>query len=265
MAKRRIRWKDRLTIMMVQPVTLGEFIGREGLYFLNRKQGKQRVFSFKDLVLSLTRGHILGEKPPPNGYQSHPFDERSLEDAQELPLANFAKITTGLEGYGFPPTLNRSAIATLLVDSTPGGMMRAVVSCLLAAGVLLIPNWDQKGFSYEAFDNTRNMDRGIDETPIQEELQNPTTESVLYLIIAPVVTRKGKQRMLQSSHSPPLQESTAPTQEPPTPMTPPGEMPPPPTPVTPLSRTPTRKQKDQDTPDPMFPHLSDRHVGRHDP
>ena len=137
-------WKDRLTFMMVQPVTLGEFVGREGLYFLNRKQGEQKIVSFEDPILSLTRGHILGGKPQPNGYQSHLSDVRSLEDAQELHLANFAKITTGLGGYGFPPTLNRSAIGTLLVDSTPGGMMRAVVTCLLATGVL--PKWDQEGF-----------------------------------------------------------------------------------------------------------------------
>ena len=37
----------------------------------------------------------------------------------------------GFEGYIFPPTLNRSATATLLVDSTPGGMMQAVITCLL--------------------------------------------------------------------------------------------------------------------------------------
>ena len=55
--------------------------------------------------------------------------------------------------------------------------------------------------------------------------------------------------MLQSGHSPPLQES-----RPPPPTVPPGEILPPPSPVTPLlSRTRMRKQKDQDTPEPMFP------------
>ena len=106
--------------------------------------------------MSLTRGHILGETPPSSGHQPRLSYVSSLEDAQELYLADFAKIATGLEGYIFPHTLNRSAISTLLVDSTPGGM--------------------------------------------------------------------------------------APT----------GDMPPPPR-VAPPPRTRTRKQKDQDTPDPMFP------------
>ena len=186
--------------MRVQPVTLGEFIGRKCPYFLSRKKGEQGIFSFENPILSLTRGHILGEKPPSSGYQPHPSDVSSLEDAQELHLADFAKIATGFEGYIFPPTLNRSAIATLLIDSTSGGMVRVVVTCLLATEVLLkaptIPrNWEQGGLSCEAFD-IPNTDGTIDETPIQEELQNPTTESNLAPIIAPVVPRKGKQRML---------------------------------------------------------------------
>ena len=96
-------------------------------------------------------------------------------------------------------------------------------------------------------ENICNMDNRKDKTTIQGELQNPTTESGLAQIIAPVVTRKGKQRMLQSGQSPPFQES-----RPPTPTAVHGEIPPPPPPVTPLSRARTRKQKDQNTPDPLF-------------
>ena len=142
--------------MRVQPVTLGEFVGHEGSYFLNRKQGEQRIFSFVDPILSLTRGHILGEKPTPSGYQPHPSGEGSPKDTQELHLVDFAKILTGLEGYVFPPTLNWSTIATLLVDSTPGGMVGAVVTCILANGVLpkaptVPPDLEQAGLSCEAF------------------------------------------------------------------------------------------------------------------
>ena len=251
--ERLIRWNDRLTDMRVQPVTLGEFIGREGSYFLNRKQGEERIFSFEDPILSLTQGHILGENPPSSGYQPHPSNVRSLEDAQELHLTDFVKIATGLEGYIFPPTLNRSAIATLLVVFTPSRMMQAVVACLLATGVLpnaptFPPDWEQEGLSCEAFDNIRNTYGGIDETSIQEEFQNPTTESNLAPIKARVVTRNGEQRILQSDRSPTLQESI-----PPPPTAPPGEMTPPLTPVAPPPRARTRKQKDQDTPDPTFP------------
>ena len=116
--KRLTWWKARLTDIRVRPVTLGEFIGREGSYFLSRKKGEQKIFSFEDLIMSLTRGHILGEKPPPSGYQPRPSDVGSLEDAQEPHLKDFAKIATGCEDYIFSPTLSRSAIAALLIDST---------------------------------------------------------------------------------------------------------------------------------------------------
>ena len=141
-----IRWKARVTSMSVHPVTLGEFVDHKGSYCLNREQGEQ-IFSFEDPILWLIRGHILGEKPAPSRdinlfvqrlhlvvdprphprrktsaerrYQPHPSHESSLEDVQELHLADFTRITTGLEGCVFPLTLNRSAIATVLVDSTP--------------------------------------------------------------------------------------------------------------------------------------------------
>ena len=169
--------------MRTQSVTLGEFICREGSYFSSRKKGEQGIFSFEEPILSPTRNHILGEKPPSNGYLSHPSDVSSLEDAQNLHLTDFAKIVTGFEGYLFPHTLNRSAIANFLVVSTPGGMMRAVVTCLLATGVLaktptIPPYWEQEGLSCGAFDNC-NIDGTTDETSIQEELQNPTKESNL--------------------------------------------------------------------------------------
>ena len=93
--------------MRVQPVMLGEFVGREGSYFLNRKQSEQRIFSFEDPILPMTQGHILEEKPPRSGYQLHLPDEGSLEDTQELLLADFVKIAAGLEAHVFPPTLNR--------------------------------------------------------------------------------------------------------------------------------------------------------------
>ena len=101
--ERLIRWKASLTNMRRQPETLGEFIGLEGSYFLNRKQDEQRIFLFKDPILSLTRGHLLEEKPPPSEYQPHPFYVSSLEDAQEFHLADLTEIATVLEGYVFPP------------------------------------------------------------------------------------------------------------------------------------------------------------------
>ena len=150
--------------MGTQPVPLGEFIGRKGSYFLSRKKGELVIFSFEKPILSLTRGHVLGEKPPSSGYLTHASDVSSLEDAQELHLTDFAKIATGFEGYIVPPTLRQSVFANVLVDSTLGGMTRAVVTCLLATEVLpkaptIPPDWEQEGLSFEAFDIRIQMGR----------------------------------------------------------------------------------------------------------
>ena len=119
------------------------------------------------------------EKPPPSGYQPLPSDSISIEDAQELHLTDFAKIATGFEDYTSPPTLNWNAIATLLADSTPGGMMRAVVTCLLSTRILpkaptIPPDWELEGLSCAAV--------GIHLT------DGTTDESNLTLTVAPVVT-----------------------------------------------------------------------------
>ena len=212
-------------------MTLGEFICREGSYFLSRKKGEQKIFSFEDPIVSPTRGYILGEKPPPTGYQPHPSDVDLLEDAQELHLTDFAKIATEFEAYVFPPTLNRSAIASLFVDSTPGRMMRAVITCFLGTDSLTKtpttpPDWELEGLSCAAFDVSYT-----DET---------TDEPNLATTIAPVVTRKGKQRMLhhpQTSHD----------SRQPTPPASPGVMPPP-TPAAPPTRIRTKTQRDPGTP-----------------
>ena len=111
--------------------------------------------------------------------------------------------------------------------------MRTVVTCPLATGILPKtrtnpPDWKQEGLSCVAFD-IRNTEGTAD-------------ESYLAPTIAPVVTRKGEQRMLH--HPPTLQESRQPS-----PTAPPGAMPDP-TRAAPPPRTRTRKQSDQGTPEP---------------
>ena len=112
--------------------------------------------------------------------------------------------------------------------------MRAVVTCPLATGILpktpiTPPYWE--GLSCAAFD-IRNTD-------------GTTEESNLAPTMAPVITRKGKQRMLH--HPPTPQESRQPPH-----TVPPGAMPTP-TRAAPPPRTRTRKQRDPGTPEPMFP------------
>ena len=216
---------------------------------MSRKKGEQRIFLSEEPILSLTRGHILGEKTS-SGYQPHPSDVSSLEDAQELHLTDFAKIATGFERlhrlnhiqserHCHPPRRLHPG-----QDDTSGSNLSPCHRRLPKAPTVP-PDWEQEWLSCEAF-NIHNKDGTTEETRIEEELQHLTTESNLAPIIAPVVTRKGKQRMLH--HLPTPQESRQPP-----PTAPPGEMPPPPTPVAPPPWTRTRKQKDQGQPDPLFP------------
>ena len=114
--------------------------------------------------------------------------------------------------------------------------MGAVITCLLATviqpkALTIPPDWELEALSCAAFD-IPNTD-------------GTTNESNLAPTIAPVVTQKGKQRMLH--HPPTPQESIQPQ-----PTAPSGPMPPP-TPVPSPPRTRTRKQRDQGTPEPMFP------------
>ena len=113
--------------------------------------------------------------------------------------------------------------------------MRIVVTCLLATGILpkaptIPPDWELEGLSCAAFD-IRNTD-------------GTTDESNLAPTIAPVVTRKRKQRMFH--HPPTPQESRQPS-----PTAPPGAMLPP-TPVAPPPWTRTGERMDQGTLVPMF-------------
>ena len=110
--------------------------------------------------------------------------------------------------------------------------MRTVVTCPLATGILPKtltnpPDWKQEGLSCVA-SNIRNT-------------EGTTAESYLTPTIAPVVTRKGKQRVLH--HPPTLQESRQSS-----PTAPPGAMPNT-TRAAPPPRTRTRKQRDQGTPE----------------
>ena len=112
-----------------------------------------------------TRIHVLGEKPPSNGCRPYLSDKNLLENAQELRLADFAEIATSLNDYLFPPPLSRSAIPTILVDSTPAGIMIAAVTSLLATAIL--PNkastnpldGEPEGLSCAPFDDICDMDR----------------------------------------------------------------------------------------------------------
>ena len=127
-----LRWKTRLERQEKKQIGLGEYLGREGVYFLHRAQGEQAIFSFYNPIVSLSRGHISGEKPA-GLYKYHPADEGTFEEAQEVDLSDFVKIPTGEEDVLLPATVSRGAAASILADSTPTKMMKAVLDSLLDA------------------------------------------------------------------------------------------------------------------------------------
>ena len=102
------------------------------------------------------------------------------------------------------------------------------------------------------------MDRGIDETPNQEELQNPKTESSLDPILAPVVTRKGRPFFTTLKVENP-NSRTAPVYGAPRRST---------TSTTTCDTAITDPNEETEIPGYTGPHVfhpSDHHVGRHGP
>lgn len=95
------------------------------------------MFSFNEPIVSLSRRHIRGENKP-NLHKPHPVDEGTLEVAQEPDLSEFTEIATGVERFSLPVTVSREAAASILVDSTPTYMMKAVLVNLLDAGIFTI-------------------------------------------------------------------------------------------------------------------------------
>ena len=100
-----MRWKTKLEGPEEKQRNLGEYLGREGVYFLHRGQGGQAIFSFNN---SISRGYISGQKPA-GLYKLHPADEGTFGEAQELGLSDLVKIATGEEYFLLPATVSRGA------------------------------------------------------------------------------------------------------------------------------------------------------------
>ena len=116
--------------------SLGGILGRNGTYFLKRGTGERAVFSFEDHMLSTTRAHVMGEKPPVGTYQPHATDSGGIEDAEELTFEDFAKVVSGQEGYTIPPTVSRGAAATVITNFTIPPMVREALGGLAIQDLL---------------------------------------------------------------------------------------------------------------------------------
>ena len=129
-------WKRDLEGRDSGCISLGGFLGRSGTYFLKRGLEEKAIFDFHDPILSITRAHVMGEKPLEGTYRPHPLDAGEIGQASELSLAEYKRLTTGRADYRIPPTVSRGAAATILADFAVPLMVREVLSGLWAKGLL---------------------------------------------------------------------------------------------------------------------------------
>ena len=75
-------------------------MGRTGTtYFLKRGVEERGVFCFEDLIIPITRTHIMGEKNLEGTFRPRPLDVGDIDHADELSFAeykNFCHRTSGL-------------------------------------------------------------------------------------------------------------------------------------------------------------------------
>lgn len=61
------------------------------------------MFLFNQPILTLTRAHVIREKPNAGKCPPHPSDAGKIDQAAELTFGNFVKIATATEDFVFPP------------------------------------------------------------------------------------------------------------------------------------------------------------------
>ncbi|CAN0166915.1 unnamed protein product, partial [Ectocarpus fasciculatus] len=124
------RWKQRADHLPPRNPSVGHLLGKTGSFFLRRKEGESGVFSFDGQTIAITQTHIMGRKPQAGAYERHPNDAGPLDDAQELSLEDFAKLTTTLDSFPTPRSLRRSDVAKILEEFTLPPMLREVLNLL---------------------------------------------------------------------------------------------------------------------------------------
>ena len=74
-------WRRDLERRDSRKTSLGGFLSRRGTYFLKRGMGEREIFSFDDPIISITRAHVMGEKPFRTTYRPHPLDAGEIDQA----------------------------------------------------------------------------------------------------------------------------------------------------------------------------------------
>ena len=74
-------WRRDLERRDPRRTSLGGFLSRRGTYFLKRGMGERGIFSFNDRIISITRTHVMGNKPLRGTYRPHPLDAGEIDQA----------------------------------------------------------------------------------------------------------------------------------------------------------------------------------------
>lgn len=85
-------------------------------------------------MTSITPSHVMREKP--RQYAPHPLDSGGIEEAQDLCLEDFSRVTTGQEGKIFLITISRRATVTVLTKFMLAATPRVAIVELQALGLL---------------------------------------------------------------------------------------------------------------------------------
>ena len=92
-------WRRELERRDSRRTSLREFLSRRGTYFLKREMGERGIFSLDNPIMSITRAHVMGEKPLRGTYRPHPLDVGEIDQAGELSFAEYKRLTTGRADY----------------------------------------------------------------------------------------------------------------------------------------------------------------------
>ena len=109
-------WRRDLERSYSRRTSRGGFLSRMVTYFLKRGMVERGIFSFDDLTISITRVHVMVEKPLRGTYRPHPLDAGEIDQAGELSFEKYTRLTTGRADYRIPPTISRGVAAAILAD-----------------------------------------------------------------------------------------------------------------------------------------------------
>ena len=111
-------------------------LGEEGNLLPQARRGREGVFSFDDPIISISRTHTMGKKPPEGTYRPRPLGAGDIDQADGLTFAEHQKIGTGRADPWFLPTISRGAAAAISADFELLPMAREALSGLRAKGLL---------------------------------------------------------------------------------------------------------------------------------